>query len=228
MNVSAKAFTQLLAVFGCVLALALSGCKTANSLNSKFDTTIGKKHKVTNVHEAEILPAHLRRVALLPIHKGRYDHLDLSPIEQNFVQELGKLNLFELIAVEPDKMEELFGVERYSSVEVLPTKLLSKLHEVYAIDGVMLIDLTFYNAYQPVGMGVRAKLLDGHTGELIWAADETFDGANPAVSNAARKYFQTQSTSAYPLQRTQTVLHSTARFSKYVAFALFETIQGTH
>ncbi|MBD5781689.1 hypothetical protein IEN85_19470 [Pelagicoccus sp. NFK12] len=225
MNISAKAIYQLLAALGCLLALALSGCKTANALNSKLDTTVGKKHKVTNVHEVKSLPAHLRRVALLPLYKGRYDHIDMTVIEQNFAQELSKLNVFELITVEPEKMEELFGVERYSSVEVLPTKLLSKLHEIYAIDGVMLVDLTYYNAYQPVGMGVRAKLLDGHTGELVWAADETFDGASPAVSNAARKYFQTQSTTEYPLHRTQTVLHSTARFSKYVAHALFDTIQ---
>ncbi|MDQ8180432.1 hypothetical protein [Pelagicoccus sp. SDUM812005] len=226
MNFSAKALIQLFAAAGCILALALSGCKTANALNSRFDTTVGKKHKLTNVHEVEkALPAHLRRVALLPVYKGRYDHIDMTVIEQNFVQELGKLNLFELVAVEPEKMDELFGVERFSSVEVLPTKLLSKLHEIYAIDGVMLVDITYYNAYQPVAMGVRAKLLDGHSGELVWAADETFDGANPAVSNAARKYFQTQSTTEYPLQRTQTVLHSTARFSKYVAYALFDTIQ---
>ncbi len=225
MNLSAKAIYQFLAAAGCIWALALGGCKTTNTLNSRFDTTVGPKHEVTNVHEAKTLPAHLRRVALLPMYKGRYEHIDMTAIEENFVQELGKLNLFELVAVEPEKMDELFGVERYSSVEVLPTKLLSKLHEVYAIDGVMLVDITYYNAYQPVGMGVRAKLLDGHTGELVWAADETFDGANPAVSNAARKYFQTKSTTEYPLQRTQTVLHSTARFSKYVAYALFDTIQ---
>ncbi|MBK1880467.1 hypothetical protein JIN87_26510 [Pelagicoccus mobilis] len=122
-------------------------------------------------------------------------------------------------------MDALFGTQRYSSVETLPTKLLSKLHDVYAIDGVMLVDLTYYHAYQPVSIGMRAKLLDGHTGDIVWAADETFDASNPAVSNAARKYFQNQSTTQYPLHQTQTALHSPARFSKYVAFALFDTIQ---
>lgn len=225
MKFSAKVPLQLIAAAGCFLLMNLGGCKTTNSLNSRFDTTVGKKHKVTNVHEVKAFPAHLRRVALLPVYKGRYDHIDMEMIEANFVQELGKLNLFEVVPIEPGQMDDLFGVERFSSVEILPTKLLSKLHEIYAIDGVMLIDATYYNAYQPVGMGFRAKLLDGHSGELVWAADETFDGAEPAVSNAARKYFQTKSTTEYPLQRTQTVLHSTARFSKYVAHALFGTIQ---
>lgn len=224
MNFSAKATFQLVAV-AIVAALALGGCKTTNTLNSRLDTTLGKKHEVTNVHEVKTFPAHLRRIALLPLYKGPYDHIDMQLIEANFSQELRKLNLFELVTVETKVMKELFGAERLSSVEVLPTKLLAKLYELYAIDGVMLVDLTFFNAYQPVGMGVRAKLLDGHNGELVWAADELFDAADPAVSNAARKYFQTQSTTEYPLHRTQTALHSTARFSKYVAHEVFDTIQ---
>lgn len=225
MTFPSKALAPFFALVSLLLALPFGGCKSVSTMNSRLDTTIGPKHSLTNVHESERFPLHLRRVALLPLFKGRYDHIDMELIEANFVQELGKLNLFELVPVEPAKMADLFGVERYSSVEVLPTKLLAKLHETYAIDGVMLLDLTYYKAYQPVGMGVRAKLLDGHSGELVWAADEVFDAANPAVSNAARKYFQTQSTTQYPLQQTQTALHSTARFSKYVAHALFTTIQ---
>lgn len=224
MKLTAKAAIPVLVA--ALFALAgLSGCKTVSTFNSRHDTTFGKKQEVTNVHVSEKrLPEHLRRVALLPVYKGSYDHIDMSLVEENFNQELAKRRLFELVVVEPERMEEVFGVERYSSVEPLPTSLLSKLHEIYAIDGVMLVDITYYKAYQPVGMGIRAKLLDGHTGEIVWAADELFDGANPTTSNAARKFFQTESVNQYPLQRTQSVLHSTARFSKYVANAIYDTI----
>lgn len=208
------------------LAFGLVGCKSVNGYNSRNDTTYGKKRQVTNVHqEGPVIPAHLRRVALLPLHRGRYDHIDMEPIEENFVQELGKQNLFELVSITPEEMREMFGERSYSSVELLPTQLLGKLHRVYAIDGVMLVDISYFNAYQPVGIGVRAKLLDGHTGEIVWATDEVFDSANPAVSNAARRYYQTQSVNQYPLQQTQSVLHSPTRFSKYVAAAVFRTIQ---
>ncbi|WP_309016719.1 hypothetical protein [Pelagicoccus sp. SDUM812003] len=206
-------------------AVVLSGCKSVHSYNSRHDTTLGKKDKVQNVHRGTELPEHLRRVALLPLARGRYDHIEMGSIRDNFVQEIGKRNLFEVVAIEPERMEEMFGSEEFASVELLPTTLLSKLHTVYAIDGVMLIDISYYNPYQPVGIGVRAKLLDGHTGEIVWAADEVFDAANPAVSNAARKYFQTQSVNQYPLHHTQSVLHSPTRFSKYVADAIFSTIQ---
>jgi len=224
MNVSAKTLLQFFAV-AAIAATSLVGCKTVHTANSRYDSTVGAKHKVTNIKEVQAFPTHLRRVALLPLYKGRYDHLDLVSVEESISQELGKLNLFELVVVEPHRMDELFGVERYSSVETLPTKLLSKLHEVYAIDGIMLVDLTYYKAYQPVSMGMRAKLLDGHTGAIVWAADETFDTAEPAVSNSARKYFQTKSTTQYPLHQTRSVLYSPSRFSKYVAYALFDTIQ---
>ncbi len=203
----------------------LGGCKTLNTYNSRHDTTFGAKRQVQNVYQTAPLPEHLRRVALLPMHRGHYNHVDMELIQESFVQELAKRNLFELVFVDDESMLTLFGSPSFSSVEVLPTKLISRLHSVYGIDGVMLIDVSYFNAYQPVGLGIRVKLLDGHTGEIIWAADEVFDSAEPAVSNAARKYFQRKSVNQFPLQKTQTVLHSPLRFSKYVAEAIFSTVQ---
>lgn len=225
MKQSAKSH-QRFALAAIALTLAFSGCRSTEVHNSRYDKTRGPKREVENYRVEVGVPLHLRRVALLPLARGRYDHIEMESIEENFVQELGKRNLFELVAVPSREMDELFGEESYSSVELLPTKLLSKLHAAYAIDGVMLIDISYYNAYQPVGIGVRAKLLDGHTGEIIWAADEVFDSANPAVSNAARLYFQKESVNQYPLQQTQSVLHSPTRFSKYVADAIFATLQA--
>lgn len=222
MNVSLNAFLSLVAL--AALGFGLGGCASVSTFNSKHDTTFGKKRQVQNVYEEPALPGHLRRVALLPVYKGRYDHIEMASIEENFTLELGKRNLFELVTLTPESMEEIFGQARFSSVESLPTKLLSRLHEVYAVDGVMLLDLTYFNAYQPVGIGLRAKLLDGHTGDIVWASDELFDSANPAVSNAARRYFQSVSVNQYPLHETQTVLHSPTRFSKYVAHSLFATL----
>ncbi len=208
-----------------VLSISIGGCKTVADFNARHDTTIGKKRRVENVHQVAKLPGHLRRVAVLPIHRGRYDHIEMKAIEENFRQEIIKRNLFEVVPVTAETMEEFFGSGSYSSIEHLPTKLLSKLHTAYAIDGVMLIDISYYNAYQPVGLGVRVKLLDGHTGEIVWAVDELFDSASPTVSNAARKYYQTRSTNQYPLQGSQTMLSSPTRFSKYVAEAIFGEIQ---
>lgn len=226
MSSYAKLRRSLVGVLALVaLAAGLGACKTVNRANSRFDTTVGAKHKVENVHQQGPLSEKLRRVALLPMHPGRYGHIDLESVEENFIEELQKRNLFEVVTISPEEMRDHFGSERFSSVEHLPTKLIQKLHDAYAIDGIMFIDLTYFEPYQPVGIGVRAKLLDGRTGELVWAADELFDASNPAVSNAARKYYQTESTMPYPMHATQSVLHSPTRFSKYVADAIFQTIR---
>lgn len=225
MKTSVKLFRKLRVIaLISVVAATFVGCKTINTYNQKRDTTLGKKRKVENVFQHDTLPEHLRRVAMLPLYKGRYDHLDLDEVQESFIQELIKRNIFEVVTLTEEEMEDMFGFESYSSQEPLPAKLLTKLHNVYAIDGVMLVDLSFFSPYQPVGLGVRATLIDGHTGEIEWAADELFDSSNPQVANAARKYFQTESIGQYPLHQTQTVLHSPKRFSKYVAAAIFDTI----
>jgi len=207
-----------------VIAILHSGCGSVHTFNEKHDTTFGKKAETVNVFQDGVLPSHLRRVAFLPIYKGRFDHVDMAGIEENFAAELSKRNLFEVVVVTEETMKDLFEKGRFSSIENLPTKIVSQLHSVYAIDGIMLVDVNHYNAYQPVGLGVAAKLFDGRTGRLVWSADHLFDASNPAVSNAARKYYKTESTIQYPLHETQTVLHSPTRFSKFVANSIFASI----
>lgn len=206
------------------IAVLLSGCSTIHRINGEFDTTLGKKRKTTNVYQDGALPGHLTRVALLPMYKGDYDHMDLSLVEENIRLELAKLGLFEVVSVGPEVMRELFAQERFSSIEVLPTQLVEKLNARYAIDGLFLVDLSYFKPYQPVGLGIRAKLLDAKSSQLVWAVDEVFDSSNPKVSNAARKFYKMESVMPYPLHETQSVLHSPNRFSKYVAHSLFGAI----
>lgn len=213
-----------LPIVATALIVFLSGCGTVHKVNSQYDTTIGKKRQTTNVYQKAPLPVSLNRVALLPMYKGSYEHHDFESIEENFRLELVKRSLFEVVNLTPEEMGMLFPEARYSSVEHLPTDLLTKLSAKYAIDGLLLLDVSYFKPYEPVGLGIRAKLLDGHTGEIIWAADEVFDASNPAVSNSARKYYKTESIIQYPLHNTQTILHSPNRFSKYVAHSLFSAI----
>ena len=217
-------YAGLLPALGMIALALFSGCATVHRVNSEFDTTIGKKRKTSNIYRDGELPSQLTRVALLPMYKGDYEHMDLSLIEENLRLELTKLNLFEVVTVAPETMKELFAQERFSSIEVLPTQLIEKLYARYAVDGLILIDLSYFKAYQPVGIGMRAKLVDCDTGKLVWAIDEVFDSSNPAVSNAARKFYKTESIISYPLQNTQSALHSPNRFSKYVAHSLFGAI----
>ncbi len=216
---------RLLKSFAILISLLfLSGCSTVNYVNQRYDTTLGKKKAVANVHQADPLPDHLQRVAFLPIHRGRYDHIDMTLMEENFIGELIKRNLFEVVPVTKEAMIQMFPKESYSTVEFLPTKLLSKLHSAYDIDGIIMVDVSYFNAYQPVGLGVKTKLLDGHTGRIVWAVDEMFDSSTPSVSNSARKFYKTKSVFQFPLQSTQSVIHSPNRFSKYVANSIFSTI----
>ena len=217
--------TQIgLSFMATVLISLLSGCGTLHKVNSQYDTTIGKKRQITNVYQKAPLPMSMNRVALLPMYRGRYEHHDFEGIEENFRLELIKRSLFEVVSLTPEEMSTLFSEPRYSSIEYLPADLLTKLSTKYGIDGLLLLDVNYFKPYEPVGLGIRAKLIHGHTGKIVWAADEVFDASNPAVSNSARKYYKTESIIQFPLHNTQTILHSPNRFSKYVAHSLFSAI----
>ncbi|MCH6255873.1 hypothetical protein MLD52_04895 [Puniceicoccaceae bacterium K14] len=228
MKFSEFAFSAKAAVIvGALATLVLSGCYTPKNPDAMHTKgLLGRKtpmREVTNVHVTQ-LPKHLRRVAILPFHPGNYEHIDFSVMERNFMMELGKRNLFEIVEVEADEMMAEFEEESFSSIESLPAELLSKLHQIYAIDGILLTDISYYRPYQPVGIGVRLKLLDGRTGEIVWAVDEIFDSSSPTVENSVKTYYLSESLIQYPLNATDTVIQSPARFSKYVAHSVFNTI----
>lgn len=207
-----------------IIGVFASGCSSLqNASNREFNTTFGKKHATTNVYRQEV-PEHLRRIAVLPFHKGNFKHVDFGEIERNFALELSKTNRFEMIPISVDSMMELFAQERYSSIENLPTELLGKLHEAYAIDGVLLVDISYFRAYRPVGLGVRLKLLDGRTGEIVWAVDEVYDSSDHAVANAAKVFYKSESIVTYPMNAADLAINSPNRFSKYVANSVFSTI----
>jgi len=208
--------------------LAASGCQTVSShVNRRYDTTLGEKREVTNVYQdGDALAQRFRRVALLPFHKGAaYRHIDMERIERLFAAEILKLRLFEVADVPPERMEELFGLPSFSSVEPLPPRLLSRLRKAYGVDGVLLVDVTHYQPYRRVSLGVRAKLVEVETGAVVWAADELFDAASPAVANAARRHYNTKaSIGQYPLDYSYHALDTPSRFAVYVAHALFSEI----
>lgn len=217
------------ALLAVVLAtlLAASGCQSVNeSVNRRFDANLGKKHEVTNVYQdGEALNQRVSRVAMLPFYKGAYSHIDMEPVEQLFAAEIMKLRLFELVPVKPERLSELFSSERFSSVEALPENLLSRLEEAYGVDGALFIDVTHYQPYQRVSLGVRAKLVETKTGSIVWAADELFDAASPPVANAARLHYNTRSSiGPYPMNYSYYALDTPSRFAAYVAHALFSEI----
>jgi hypothetical protein len=124
------------------------------------------------------LPADLKRVAVLPLAwEGSATDLalgseTLGPI---LLAELIKTKKFEVVAVPPEALHHQTGRQSWTGTEVLPANFLDSLQRVYGCDAVLFCQLTTFRAYPPLAVGWRLKLVEAHTGRILWAADKVFD-----------------------------------------------------
>ena len=169
----------------------------------------------------------MRRVALLPACSEKYPGEFLRDVDAALNAELTKKSIFEVVPVTRPQLEALVGHRQISSVEALPAHLLEKLRATYAVDGVVLTDVTSYSPYRPVSIGLRAKLVDASNGAIRWAFDYIFDSGNPAVAEAAKIYQRQFNSDALPVPSDGgTALISPGRFAKYVANQTYASLKN--
>jgi hypothetical protein len=203
---------------------ALTSCETAPLHTSIFQ----RDFKPDNVF---VYPPKLsldfQRVAVLPLAatSNRGDLADgcdaLTPV---LWEQLVKSKRFEVVAVAADKLRSRTGRSAWTGNEVLPPDFLTFLRREYGCDGVLFAELTTFNAYAPLAVGWRFKLVDARTGQIIWAADELFDAARPTIASAACHFEKRQESAGLATEDGWVVLNSPRRFGRYAAAAVLDTL----
>jgi hypothetical protein len=133
----------------------------------------------------------LRRVGVLPISTGSAanDQVEgcaaLGPV---LVEQLIKTKRFEVVVIDPKLLCRATGRVNWTGNETLPPDFLVFLRQEYGCDGVLFAELTTYRGYAPLAIGWRFKLADARSGQIVWAADELFDAAEPSVYRAAQRF----------------------------------------
>lgn len=215
------------ALLVCAWAGLMAGCGSI-SLGAKrtWDVPQGEPFKPGNYTDAGPLPAAIKRVAVLPLHTDDWRPGDIAAIESAFSSELSKTTRFESVPVARRDMKVRFGRESLVSSAALPPDLLSRLRADFAVDAVLFLELTHFSPYQPLALGLRAKLVAVEDGSVLWSFDSLFDSAQPGVAVAARRFQMEQARPAPPLDSTVGVMQSPARFARYVAHDTFATLPG--
>ncbi len=198
-----------------------SGCR---SVRKEWDVPTGPAFEPRNFTSVSAIPATLRRVAVLPLHSPSWPATNIAPVEASLAAELVKAERFETVVLTRDEMRETFGAESLASSAALPADLLDRLRASHGADAILFQDLSHYSPYQPIAIGVRAKLVSAIDGTVLWSFDALFDGAQPSVAVAAREYYLAQGRPAHPLENSSGIMQSPSRFAKYVAHAMFGTL----
>lgn len=190
--------------------------------------SLAQPYHPANLHQgAERLPAHLRRVAVLPLTAGEKDLLsetDVATLEAILLAELRKRAAFEVVSVSPERLREWSGQANWRQEDLLPAGLLAKLREHTGSDGVLFAHLSVYRPYPPLAVGWRLSLIDCAERVTHWAVDEVFDAGSLQVIKAAQIYFRSQMNQPSVELDSTAVLTSPRRFGQYSAAAILATL----
>lgn len=206
----------------CLGALLLAGCSHPPITDS---SRRGPFFAPSNYVGDRELPATLHRVLLMPVYGG-----NVTPPEQAeeldpvFATALERQMRFEVVTLERTECQASFGVPEISSTEALPRDLLASLGRKFGVEGVLFVDLTSYQPYRPITLGVRAKLALVADRRLIWSFDQVFSASDPEVANSVRKFYLNSGGGPMPIDMTSSGLQSPTRFTAYVADAAFRTL----
>ncbi len=192
------------------------------------ETVVGSNYIPSNVFRAQSqLPGEMKRIAIFPIACMTDDPSTLSGADslQPLVwSELGKTKMFECIPMTSEKLKEYVGMRSISSENVLAPDLMTKIKQNLGCDGIMFCTLTKYQPYRPISIGWNFKLVDCRESKIWWSVDEIFDSGNEAVSNAARRYYQSSIQSSSPLLDSTGILGTPTRFGQYTLSSVFSTL----
>jgi len=136
---------------------------------------------------------------------------------------LQKKQIFGLTMVRQDE-------PTWHSLQLKPDSMYS-LEQLLAIrkalkcDAVLVGTITQYKPYPHTAVGLRMRLLDLKDGQLLWALEQVWDGADKAIESRIKSYLQSQMRSGLAPLREQLVVVSPLNFIKFVAYEVAETLQ---
>jgi hypothetical protein len=218
MKISAPSF-----LCGALAAAALtvfSGCAHPSRIDP---ARVGPFYTPDN-HTGDANLGGIRRVVLLPLWVGDRAQVEsVASLDEVFRAALQQEKRFEVVSFSREECRRRYKTEALSSVSMLPADLFASLQRDFAADAVLFVDVTTYNPYKPLTLGIRSKLAAIDGGRLMWTFDNVFSAETPSAANSARNHFLDRDKSV-PADLTKAVLQSPSKFAAYAASTMFATL----
>ena len=202
-----------------ISVLVMTGCSTP------YLPELGPRYQPSNIHAVDLMPATVRRVAMLPIAPSRNESslaaaaAELSPVLET---ELRKSGMFEVIHISAEQLRDWTGATAWRADQPLPQNFFKRLSEETGCDAALFPALTAFRAYPPLAIGFELRLVVCSDHSTIWAVDEVLDAGAPPVVRAAHDYSRADI-------RTHdgevgAILQSPRRFAQFVSATLMATL----
>lgn len=209
-----------------IVMIAFAGCESNSRQLREAEEAVARPYQSESFSQTNGL-FHVRRVVVMPLFTAR----ELDPETKHRLDEIWstafqRANAFETVPLSRDELESISGARQWDSTRQLPADLLREAARRSGADAVVFCDLTVWQPYKPMVIGLRAKIADNATGRVLWVFDDVFDAGNQNVFAAAAAYQRELARPDFPLGTGSNLAHSPSRFFQYCAWAAVRTIRA--
>jgi len=102
---------------------------------------------------------------------------------------------------------------------------LSAIHRTLKCNAVVIGTITEYQPYPHLTLGLRLRLINLDSAELLWALEQVWDTSDKTIDKRIRDYFNAQIRPGYEPLRQELVILSSLKFVKFVAYEVAETLE---
>ncbi len=179
------------------------------------------QHAIANwSRDARFEQLGIRRVAVMPfVNRSRYAEAS-KRLTEAFTLELRKTREFDLLSVRCDEPLARFATSR-SRFDAVEARMLG---ETLNVDAILLGEISEYEPYRPIAIGLRVVMIDARSGRVVWSIDELLDTNELAVANLARAYYYDVVDPAASPFLDERVLLSMRTFARCVCYHFVRTL----
>jgi hypothetical protein len=196
-----------------LLAFLISGCQSHEASKPSADYYyLNPNKRLTTIG----------RVAIVELENDSSYPQMSADVTGSLFRALQKRQVFGLTIVRRDdpswRSLQLDGDTAYSLDQILA------IHETMKCDAILLGTITEFRPHPHMTVGLRLKLLDMRDGQLLWALEQVWDGADKAIEQRTKSYFKAQKGSGFAPLHEQLATVSPLEFIKFVSYEVAATL----
>ena len=162
------------------------------------------------------------RVAIIELDNNSSYPAVSNDVTEKLYQALQKRQVFGLTVVhQSDSLWRSLQLDLNSQYTL---DQISAIRETLKCDAVLLGTITEFRPYPHMIIGLRLKLLDLRDGQLLWALEQVWDGADKATEQRAKSHFMAPKGSGVAPLQEQLATVSPLEFIRFVSYEVAATL----
>lgn len=112
-----------------------------------------------------------------------------------------------------------------SSNSAYTKEQLTTIRDGLKTDAIIYGEILHYYPYPRMSVGIRLKLVDCRTGQLLWAIEQVWDSTDKTIEDRIDRFFKTEMRTGYDPMQSHLTMLSPRIFNKFVAHEIAQTLR---